>query len=150
MELISTNHSSISNGLACAAFLMAGGLLAEHVRTDLNLNSQLPATNVPWPTISSATAPAIFLTDIDSEVYRLVKPARLTITQSAEDGYVIMFPEADISVAGETADEALLWMKSSIVTVFETLVSESALGPLPALQLAALESHLGKKSASKA
>ena len=84
----------------------------------------------------------LYLTDLDSASYVLKRPALMNSKES--DGeYILSFPDAEILTSGDTADEALSWMKDSIVTIYKTLKSESALGPLPKRQLKALENYLG-------
>jgi predicted RNase H-like HicB family nuclease len=144
MEIISTSSAAV-----CAMFFVAGepGPVSK-------VSSDMPRTRVRTSDadrrFATVAAPTILLlTDIDSASYVLKRPALITLRES--DGeYILSFPDAEILTSGDTADEALSWMKDSIVTIYKTLKSERALGPLPKRQLKALENYLGPKSTSKA
>lgn len=140
---------STSSAASCAMFFVAGEpSAASRVRSDMSLPNVYTAD--PYRQFTTLAAPTVlYLTDLDSASYVLKRAALITLKE-VDDEYVISFPEAEILTSGETADEALRWMKSSIVTIYETLKSEHALGPLPKRQLKALENYIGPKSTSKA
>ena len=144
MEIIST--SSAAN---CSLFFVAGRPgLASRVRSDAP--HPRVQTSDPYGKFITLAAPtAFYLTDLDSASYILRRPALVTLKESNGE-YILSFPDAEILTSGDTADEALRWMKDSIVTVYKTLKSERALGPLPKRQLKALENYIGPKSTSKA
>jgi hypothetical protein len=144
MEIISTSSAAV-----CATFFVAGEPgLASKVSSDMPLPRVY--TSDAYRQFATLAAPTLlYLTDLNSASYVLKKPALITLRES--DGeYILSFPDAEILTSGDTADEALSWMKDSIVTIYETLKSERALGPLPKRQLKALENYLGPKSTSKA
>lgn len=75
------------------------------------------------------------------------------LTQSIEakisyiDGeYLAEFAEAEIVTSGETAEEAIQWLKETIVSLYEYYNSNrETLGPLPGRQLNILEAYIAEK-----
>lgn len=67
-----------------------------------------------------------------------------------DDGIIATFPQAEIVTSGDTALDAIDWMKDTIAANFKLFSSErGALGPLPERQLAALEEFVGQKQTGK-
>ena len=144
MEMISTSSAAV-----CAMFFVAG---EPGIASKVSSDALLPRvhTSDPYGKFVTLSAPTIlYLTDLDSASYFLKKPALITLKE-LDGEYILSFPAAEILTSGDTADEALRWMKDSIITVYETLKLEDSLGPLPKRQLKALESYVGPKSNSKA
>jgi hypothetical protein len=75
--------------------------------------------------------------------YALRKPITIALKESQGE-YVARFTEAELSRSGETAREAIDWLKSSIVTLYEMLSKKDPkeLGPLPKRQLKVLGEYL--------
>ena len=94
---------------------------------------------------TSGSVGVILLNDLDNGRYSLRHPIPLVLSQEAEDEYVLTFPEAEISRSGETPGEALDWLKSSIVKLYETYRKHANLGPLPSRQLRTLEKFIVQK-----
>jgi hypothetical protein len=68
-----------------------------------------------------------------------------------DDEYIVTFTEAELSRSGETIDEAIDWLRSSVVTLYDSLKARAPrLGPLPDRQLRVLETYLVEKSNPKA
>lgn len=86
------------------------------------------------------------LCDLDSDLYVLKEPLTLTLTQVAREEFIISFTEAELSRSGETAIEAINWLKSSMVELYEIFKNDNKLGPLPQKQLRILEKYIGEKS----
>lgn len=60
--------------------------------------------------------------------------------------YLASFSEAEIVTSGDTAEEAIQWLKQTIITLFDLYSQErNALGPLPKRQLKVLEMYVGKE-----
>lgn len=84
--------------------------------------------------------------------YALRRPITVTIKQENEHEYVACFEEAMLSRSGETPREAIDWLKSSIVTLYDLLRKKDSkkLGPLPLRQLKVLGDYLVTESNPKA
>jgi hypothetical protein len=93
---------------------------------------------------SGPYAPLVLLT-LDSAEYQLRKPICVGLKEKADDEYIATFAEAELSRSGDTPQEALAWLKSSIVELYELFKGEDQLGPLPQRQLRVLEQYIDKK-----
>ena len=80
--------------------------------------------------------------DLPSDTYYLAESIEAKI--SYIDGeYLAEFAEAEIVTSGETAEEAIQWLKESIVNLYEFYNdNRGALGPLPRRQLNILETYI--------
>ena len=56
--------------------------------------------------------------------------------------FIASFPEADLSVRGNTPEEALQWMKAAIVNLFHTNDGKFSLDRLPLKQAMAMEKYV--------
>jgi hypothetical protein len=90
--------------------------------------------------------------ELSSNKYFLSSPISITIHQDYDDEYTATFSEAELSRSAETAKEAIEWLKSSIVTLYDLLKKRSPeqLGPLPLRQLRVLGKYLVEVPDSKA
>lgn len=88
---------------------------------------------------------SINIEDLPTDSHYLKRPIDAAISYG--DGeYLVEFEEAEIVTSGETAEEAIRWMKDTIVSLFDLYVAERpALGPLPRHQLSVLENYVGTK-----
>ena len=77
--------------------------------------------------------------------YGLVKPIAVEI--SYDDGeYLAQFTEAEITTSGDSPEETIEWLRSTIVSLYELYDRERAtLGPLPRRQLDVLEAYIGEE-----
>ena len=82
--------------------------------------------------------------ELGSAKYFLSCPITVTLHQEYEDEYIASFPEAELARSGETPKEAVEWLKSSIVTLYDLLNKKASaqLGPLPSRQLMVLGKYL--------
>ncbi len=65
--------------------------------------------------------------------------------------YLAEFAEAEIVTSGETAEEAIQWLKETIVSLYEFYNNNrGTLGPLPERQLIVLEAYIAEKQARAA
>jgi predicted RNase H-like HicB family nuclease len=95
--------------------------------------------------VTTEPVTALPILALDRSKYGLKRPITLFI-HCEDDQYIACFPEAEIVTSGETADEALNWMRGAIADTFELLnANRRALGPLPKRQLRALEKYVAKK-----
>ena len=85
----------------------------------------------------------VFLTTVGDK-YALRHPILVTLKEAADDEYVACFEEAKLARSAETAREAINWLKSSIVTLYDVLRKKDlkTLGPLPTRQLKVLGEYL--------
>ena len=142
MQLISTSNAAVR-----PMFVAGEPSLASRIRSDTPLPSE--ATSEPHGQFVTLDAPALlYLSDLENSSYVLKKLVPITLREANEE-YILSFPDAEILTSGDTAHEALRWMKHSIVTMYRTLKSERALGPLPRRQLKALENYVGPQSTTK-
>jgi hypothetical protein len=97
----------------------------------------------PW---RSSIYDFILIKDFNRPDYFAKAPLLISVREDYDGEYVVSFQEGEISASGETADEALRWLKEIIVDSFELFSAESAaLGPLPTRQLKVLEKYVGKE-----
>jgi hypothetical protein len=100
------------------------------------------------PTFSGGTwntsGMLICLATIDHKDYFLKTPIILTVTEHDSE-YVVTFGEAELSRSGSTIPEAINWLESSMVSLYELYKGESRLGPLPQRQLRMLGQYIGEK-----
>lgn len=82
----------------------------------------------------------------DMTKYFIKKPFVIDVQQIDGDEWVATLPEAELARSGETPTDAIDWLKSSMVQLYELFRGEDQLGPLPQKQLRVLEQYLGKKS----
>jgi hypothetical protein len=84
--------------------------------------------------------------------YLVRRPITVTLKEEDDNEYIACFEEARLSRSGETPQEAIDWLKSSIVTLYDALKKKDPkkLGPLPTRQLKVLGDYLVAESASKA
>ena len=60
--------------------------------------------------------------------------------------YLAEWAEAEIITSGETAEEAVQWLKETIVSLYKFYNSNrETLGPLPGRQLSILEAYIAEK-----
>ncbi|HXW23866.1 MAG TPA: hypothetical protein VEK73_03890 [Xanthobacteraceae bacterium] len=144
MSYISVNNAVFSNAVPIAVMLSVGQYISPHfqVVNDVVPGAILEYTNNIMPL---STENEIILYDLNDARYLLKAPVLATLRQDADDEYVAAFPEAELSTSGGTAREALDWLRSSIVELYELFKGEKHLGPLPARQLRVLEQYIGKK-----
>ncbi len=91
-----------------------------------------------------------YIADLNSAKYGLSRPIRITV-RAVDDEYIVAFTEAELSRSGKTLDEAIDWLQSSVVTLYDSLKARAPrLGPLPDRQLRVLETYLVEKSNPKA
>lgn len=61
-----------------------------------------------------------------------------------DDCYSASFEEANITMTGETASEAIALLREHITDLYDLFKMEKALGPEPARQLSLLEEYIGE------
>ncbi len=88
--------------------------------------------------------------DLLSDTHYLMQSVEAKI--SYIDGeYLAEFAGAEIVTSGETAEEAIQWLKESIVSLYEFYNdNRGTLGPLPERQLSILEAYIAEKQAREA
>jgi hypothetical protein len=87
--------------------------------------------------IDLASSLEILLTELEKG-YTVLRPIPVKIRKS-DDSYIASFDEANIHASGETWSDAALSLKSLILDIYDSLITETApLGPGPKRQLATL------------
>lgn len=118
-----------------------------------NFSNPVVLTYTTGSPYNATTSPGakIFLLDLDGK-YGLRNPIIVILKEERENEYIACFEEAALSRSGETAQEAIDWLKSSIVTLYNVLRKKDPkkLGPLPARQLKVLGDYLVAESNPKA
>ena len=76
--------------------------------------------------------------------YRLKKPIQACVDRISGDEVIAAFPEAGISICGDSPTEAIQMLKTEIVELYEILKKEARLGPEPQRQLLVLEKYIGQ------
>lgn len=74
-----------------------------------------------------------------------IKPIEVTITAIEENEFVASFPEAGISISGDSGTDALIALRAELIDLFQ-IFSEvrERLGPEPKRQLEVLTKYIGK------
>lgn len=113
-------------------------------------NSAGTTSVVTYATVNSYNADSersawLLLLTLDPSRYYLRYPMPVSLKEKAPDEYIATFADAELSRSGDTPKEALAWLKSSIVELYELFKGEDQLGPLPERQLRVLEQYIGKK-----
>jgi hypothetical protein len=88
----------------------------------------------------------MYLDSLGNRKFQLKKPIPIFIRQEDDAEWIATFPEAELSRSGDSAVDAITWLKSSIVELYELFKGEDQLGPLPQRQLRTLERYIGEKS----
>jgi hypothetical protein len=121
--------------------------------TSVFVENEVTYSNISAYNIFESGADAkLILYTLESQKYKLRKPIVITLRENADDEYIASFTEAELSRSGESPREAVEWLKSSIVTLYELLAKRPRrqLGPLPTRQLLVLGEYLVKKPYPKA
>jgi predicted RNase H-like HicB family nuclease len=93
---------------------------------------------------------AVIIDSLPGTTHRLVKPITARISYK-DDEFLAEFPEAEMVTSGDTSEEAIEWLKDTIVNLYELYDNErAALGPFPRRQLAVLETYIGEKQPTEA
>jgi hypothetical protein len=108
-------------------------------------SSYLNAPIMGVPSLNRYFNAATTITDLESAKYTLKQPIPLSIEQTSDDEWLATFSEAEISRSGDTPHDAVEWLRSSIVQLFQVFKAEKALGPLPKRQLEALGRYIVEK-----
>jgi len=145
-----TNYNLVSTAKPVLFFFA----VAEQIPVIYQSNNYIHPDNISIAAnanpFNSSDGSVIGISDLGSDKYHLRSPIFITLRQAADDEYVVSFGEAEISRSGETAKEALDWLKSSLVELYELFKKQrSHLGLLPQKQLRTLEKYLVAKSDSK-
>ena len=83
------------------------------------------------------------ISSIPSEPYILLRSISVKIKRIEDNDFLASFEEANISMSGETEQEALQNLIAHILDVFEIFSEEeSSLGPEPARQLRVLKQYI--------
>ena len=90
----------------------------------------------------------IFIDDVRSNDYFVKKPIEVTISDLGDE-VIAEFTEAEISVSGDTASEALSWLKERIVGSYVRFNNQrDKLGPMSMRQLQVLEKYIEEKKSA--
>lgn len=107
--------------------------------------SYLNAPIMGVPNINRYFNAATTITNLGSSKFSLSQPITLSIEQVADDEWLATFAEAELSRSGDTPHDAVDWLRSSIVQLFQMFKTEKSLGPLPKRQLEALGRYIVEK-----
>ena len=148
MTYANTNHGIYSTANPVMVIITAG----EGISGPYKVHNGTMASNIleyANDIAMVAVGSGFFLTDLNDDKYKLSSPITITLQQESEDEYIVSFPEAELSRSGETAREALDWLKSSMVSLYELYKVAPRLGPLPTRQLRVLGKYIVAKPHSK-
>ena len=94
---------------------------------------------------SDSQSVVVPITTLQPEPFDLLRDIPVVV-QPTDDGYLATFFDANISMTGDTQEEAVANLRMLLVDVFEELQKEEAqLGPHPARQLAVLHSFMKRR-----
>jgi hypothetical protein len=111
----------------------------------LTYSTARPGGSIIGAAFGNIPAGTLILTSIPSEKFLLRRPIAISVTYDGEAEWIATFDEAEISRSGETMVEAIDWLESSLVELYELFSGEDRLGPLPKKQLQVLEQYFAKK-----
>lgn len=101
------------------------------------------------PSIAQGGPPysdTIYISSLHDEPYTLLQPIPIRIEKVEEDDFLACFEEANISMSGETPDEAFQNLIADILEAFELFCTEeTTLGPEPTRQLDVLRRYLQRQ-----
>jgi len=143
--IISASQNLFSNSPDIANVYLQANTAADNFVsfvTDSYLNAQImgvPNTNGYFNATTT-------ITNLESAKYSLKHPIVLCIEQVADDEWLATFVEAELSRTGDTPHDAVDWLRSSIVQLFQVFKAEKALGPLPKRQFEVLGRYIVEKS----
>lgn len=119
MTYVGTNHDLVSTAKPGVFF----HAIVEQVPVIYLANNYIHPDNISVVatanTFNSSDGGVIGISDLGSDKYYLRSPIFITLRQEEDDEYIASFGEAEISRSGETAKEALGWLKSSLVELYE-------------------------------
>lgn len=104
-------------------------------------------TNDLTPTLTLDTQSyEVSITTLEPEPFVLLHEIPVAVF-SDEDGYLATFTDADISMTGDTREEAMENLRLLIVDMFDDLdAQEAQLGPFPQRQLSVLRKFIHRRS----
>ncbi|MBZ0147206.1 MAG: hypothetical protein K8F62_06635 [Pseudorhodoplanes sp.] len=101
-------------------------------------------TRILGLTIGNFTEKFFYITDLGNRKYRLIAPILVSVREEGGE-WIATFADAELSRSGETQAEAIDWLKSSVIDLYEFFRGEKHLGPLPQRQFQVLSGYLGQK-----
>lgn len=136
------------NSLVTVPILVWAGLV---VKNTGDSDSLISLTTEPTYNSYSNQRAIIAITNLDSDKYCLRKPIFVSIMQDDAE-FLASFDEAELCRSGVNEKEAIEWLQSSIVNLYDSLKNYSAeqLGPLPTRQLRVLGDYLVEMQNPKA
>jgi hypothetical protein len=134
-RLIKTVRITTLTGIVATSLLTSTGIAVPIV------SEFGPASSKTVTYVDTKTRNVVLLSVGDR--YALRTPITVALKE-VHGEYVASFEEAELSRSGETALDAVDWLQSSIVTLYETLSKKhlKELGPLPKRQLQVLREYL--------
>jgi hypothetical protein len=95
--------------------------------------------------LSQAQAVIVPIATLSPEPFDLIRDIPVVVVQS-DDGYLATFFDANISITGDTREEAVGNLRLLLVDMFDDLeAAEARLGPYPARQLATLRAFMRRR-----
>ncbi len=85
------------------------------------------------------------LTGLGEAGYVLKKRITALVEVVGERDYLACFPEADLSIGGDSVKDALSALKAEVVATYLLYRDEPHLGPEPRRRLKVLEAYVGKE-----
>jgi hypothetical protein len=89
------------------------------------------------------TMEAMIINSLDQLGYQLRRPISVSIENIAPGEFVASFEEAEISMSGSSATDAVQGLLYALISVYQEYTGHPLLGPIPAKQLRVLEKYLG-------
>lgn len=142
--VISAGQNLFSNSPDIANVFLQANTAAGNFVTFVT-GSYLNAPIMGIPNINRYFNATTTIIDLDSTRYSLKQPITLSIEQVDDDEWLATFSEAELSRSGDTPHDAVEWLRSSIVQLFQMFKTEKSLGPLPKKQLEALGRYIVEK-----
>jgi hypothetical protein len=93
-------------------------------------------------TVNNSVEMTYLLTTLPGNKIDLKRPILVTVRQEDDAEWVATFADAELSRSGDSPAEAIDWLQSSIVELYELFRQEKKLGPLPQAQLRALRRYI--------
>ena len=113
----------------------------------ITLGVPIAVTTSTAPTLTQASSGSLIygtvsIVDLPGGAHELKRPVDAKIRYSDSE-YLAEFAEAEIVTSGETAEDAIQWLKETIISLYDFYKNnQSALGPLPKRQLSVLGAYV--------
>jgi len=113
--------------------------------TIFSTNYSMSGAITPTVTIGNTSKVWMSISNFENDRFFLKAPIVVEVHQDDDGEFIVTLADAELSRSGGTLAEAISWLESSMVELYELFKGEDQLGPLPQRQFRALEQYIGEK-----